>query len=141
VRLVATTVLILVFSTGNAVPSSHSALAVDPGPQPPNNGALVWRSGTVTLRLTEEDCPYRELAADLECEGIPPAKAYVVDQESRRTIGCWTSDRDGDVITREPNGMAGTIPIDWFRRDPGRWTEVSSQQRIGDVRPKQVAVD
>jgi len=125
VRILATSSFILVFALGDAVPSMHAAPVAEVVSRQPalggGRGDWVWRSGTSTLRLTEEACPFRELAVDLEYEGIPPARAYLVDQGSRRSIGCWAPDIDGDVITREPDGLAGMIPMDWFGRDTGAW--------------------
>jgi hypothetical protein len=99
--------------------------------QPPAHGAevppvaagtggsnLVWRTGTMVLRLTDEDCPFTEERDQLEAEGIPPAKRYVVTQAGRKRSGCYVKDMGGDVLTLEPDGReVGTIPIDWFRRE------------------------
>lgn len=80
---------------------------------------LTWRSGTATLRLTADACPYADLALQLETEGIAPARAYVVDQRDRKSIGCWAKDIGGDVVTMEPGREPGQIPIDWFRTPTG----------------------
>lgn len=76
---------------------------------------LVWRSGSAMLRLTDRPCPSAELAAPLEIEGVSGARAYEVQQGSKRYVGCWAKDVAGDVLTMEPGREIGSIPIGWFR--------------------------
>lgn len=76
---------------------------------------LIWRYGSQTLTLTDSPCPFEEIAQELETEGIPPARAYVVVQGERRNTGCWAADLGGDVMTRAVNGPDGVVPLDWFR--------------------------
>lgn len=95
-------------------PKQRSKVATDAVP------GLVWRSGTATLTLMDRDCPFAELALQLETEAIAPARAYVVEQRGRKSIGCWAKDVGGDVTTMEPGrDDVGQIPIDWFRVGPG----------------------
>jgi hypothetical protein len=74
----------------------------------------------VTLRLAERPCPSEEFSRALESEGVTKARAYDVVQGSRHYTGCWAKDVAGDVVTMEPGRDIGSIPIDWFRADPGR---------------------
>ena len=62
-------------------------------------------------------CPSEDLTRTLEVEGVTQALAYEVTQakESRRTIGCWSKDIGGDVVTMEPGRDIGSIPLAWFR--------------------------
>lgn len=78
---------------------------------------LVWRSGSATLRLTDRGCPFEDLSAQLEIEGVAPARAYDVQQGTRKTTGCWSRDVGGDVITLEPGKELGQVPLDWFRSE------------------------
>lgn len=80
---------------------------------------LVWRSGGMVLRLTDHACPFEEMALLLETDGVPPARAYVVTQGEHKATGCWARDIGGDVLTRSPSGQEGTIPLDWFKSEPG----------------------
>jgi hypothetical protein len=79
---------------------------------------LVWRSGSMSLTLTDRPCPFEEMAAELEVEGVPPARAYVATQGARKASGCWARDMGGDILTRTPGGDEGTIPLDWFQHEP-----------------------
>ena len=79
---------------------------------------LVWRSGGMVLLLTDVPCPFEEFRDELESEGIPPARAYVVTQAGRAVTGCWAADIGGDVMTRRLDGEPGTIPLAWFRHGP-----------------------
>jgi hypothetical protein len=76
---------------------------------------LVWRSGSATLRLTDQPCPNEEFTRTLESEGVTKPRAYEVTQGSRRYTGCWAKDVGGDVVTMEPGRDIGEIPIAWFR--------------------------
>lgn len=80
---------------------------------------LVWRSGSATLKLSGRPCPSEELARPLENEGVSGARAYDVVQGSKRYTGCWAKDVAGDVLTMEPGREIGSIPIGWFRAEPG----------------------
>lgn len=83
-----------------------------------SGGDLVWRTGTMALRLTDESCPFDEERDQLELEGVPPAKRYIVTQAGRKRSGCYVKDMGGDVLTLEPAGReVGTIPMEWFRRE------------------------
>jgi hypothetical protein len=86
----------------------------------PDAGELVWRNGTLTLRLIEQPCRITELADALELsEGMPQApQAAVVAQVGRGSISaCWVADVNGDVVMRDAAGTEGFIPMDWFQRD------------------------
>ena len=89
------------FSTGDAAPG------------------MVWRSGTVSLRLTDRPCPSEDLARALETEGVTKARAYELTQKSQRVTGCWSKDLGGDVLTLEEGREIGTIPVGWFRSGAG----------------------
>lgn len=80
---------------------------------------LVWRSGSVMLKLTDRPCPSAEFTSTLESEGVGQARAYDVVQGSRRYSGCWAKDDGGDVVTMEPGRDIGSIPLDWFRTEQG----------------------
>lgn len=82
---------------------------------------LVYRQGTMALRLTQEPCAYREIEEILENEGIPPVKAYVMVQEGRPTVrGCWApAAYDDEVLTQDMNGGDSFIPLSWFKPDMG----------------------
>lgn len=102
----------LAFSVSQEHPAAAPArpAAAQPG--------LVWRSGGMALLLTDRPCPFEEIAAELEAEGIPPARAYAAQQGERRSTGCWVRNLDGDAVTRRPDGELGTIPKEWFRHEP-----------------------
>jgi hypothetical protein len=110
---------VLVLAMGGALAELHVLLRVEPPTAAQGGEQRVWRSGTSVLRLTEQACPFRELAEDLEHYGVPPARSYVVQQKGKEVLGCWAPDMGGDVLTREPTGLAGFIPADWFRREGG----------------------
>lgn len=80
----------------------------------------VYRSGGFVLRLTQEDCPFEELDADLTNRGIPPAKAYrTLTGDGRWAMpGCWAKDIDGDILTVDTAGGEGFIPKEWLTHQP-----------------------
>lgn len=88
-------------------PQADTATVAAPG--------LVWQSGKAALRLTDKPCPFDDLRRDLEREGVPPVRAYVVEQGDKKTTGCWAVDMGGDVMTLEPGRELGQIPVSWFR--------------------------
>jgi hypothetical protein len=90
-----------------AAPRAEPATEAVPG--------LVYQSGKAMLRLTATPCPFKELRMELEREGIPPVRAYVVEQGSKQFVGCWSTDMGGDVMTLEPGRELGQIPVGWFR--------------------------
>ena len=97
--------------------SLHSASAHPSEGAPATDAVpgLVWHSGTVTMRLTDQPCRVDDFARVLEVEGVVPPRTYVVHQGSREFSGCWSKDLGGDVITMEANRDLGSIPIAWFR--------------------------
>ncbi len=108
-----------------AVASVAAAMAILPGGPPARaQGAgtgdrMVWRSGTSTIQLTDQPCPFAEFSSELEEWGIPPARAFELVQTGRPTVpGCWIPDYWGDVLTRDISGHGGMVPADWFRREP-----------------------
>lgn len=103
------------------LPAQSSAPA--PAVAPPDRAVpgLVWTSGTMALRLTDEPCHIEDATLHLEQEGIPPARRYVVTQGSRSYSGCWVADIAGDVMTMDHDDQEhGTIPLDWFQRPGSR---------------------
>ena len=90
-----------------------------PGTQP-GGSDLVWRNGTMTLRLTEQACQFDEVALMLELveSTASPPKAAVAFQPGRDAQpSCWVLDVAGDVVTRDAAGNEGFIPLGWFKRD------------------------
>jgi hypothetical protein len=106
-------------ATPHAAASKQVSVASDGARPKEAVPGLVWRSGTVTLKLTDRPCPSAEFADALEQEGVGKARAYDVVQGSRRYTGCWTRDDGGDVVTMEPGRDIGSIPLDWFRMASG----------------------
>lgn len=94
------------------------AAANVPPPAAVATGPLTYRSGTFTLRLTEQPCPFPELREPLEEEGIPPARVYETTSIGRKGAGCYTHDMQGDVLTLDLGGQDAFLPLKWFKRDP-----------------------
>lgn len=114
--------LLAAAAAGAAVAWHPPQAATKPAPRPsvPAEIAvpgLTWQSGAATLRLLEHPCPYKDVALQLETEGIAPALSYVVHVGQKRIIGCWARDMGGDVMTLEPGRELGQIPLAWFRAD------------------------
>lgn len=117
--LIATVAASLVTAAAAAAMTFHSApeAKVRPQGEPATQAVagLTWQSGKAVLRLTDKPCPFEELSAELGMEGISPARAYEVQVGGKKSIGCWSTDAGGDVVTLEPGREIGTIPLDWFR--------------------------
>lgn len=97
----------------------ESLSAAPPTAEAEATSDLVWRNGSMTLRLTDRPCGFQALADDLNENGVPPAKALVIMQEGRpRVPGCWALDMDGDVLLRDVSGQDGFAPMSWFKREP-----------------------
>ena len=104
---------------GAPTPAPQAAPAAEAVPPDDAVPGLVWRSGTVTVRLTDRPCPSEDLARVLEVEGVTRPLAYEVTQKGRRSTGCWSKDLAGDVVTMEPGREVGSIPVAWFRQEAG----------------------
>lgn len=105
--------LALLFWPRDPVKADQQATEASPG--------LVWRSGTYTMFLLDQDCPYDQVKGILEMEGVPPAKAYRTAQLERIDVpGCWVKTMDGDVLTMlgTGNSESSLIPLNWFTK-PG----------------------
>jgi hypothetical protein len=103
-----------------ATPLPLALDASGPAPAVAEARDLVWRNGTLTLRLSEEPCRIAQLADALELsESMPqPPQAAVVAQTGRASVAaCWVMDVNGDVVMRDVGGNEGFIPMDWFRRN------------------------
>lgn len=109
---------VVLLAIAGAIFGPHALSARTPLPQPAGPSGLVWRNGTFSMRLTDQPCEREDLRAELEEEGIPPAKVYIATQGSIHSIGCWVLDMSGDVMTRNARGEEGTVPMGWFRREP-----------------------
>lgn len=105
--------------TASLIAMSRPADAMPAPPARVATGPLTYRSGTFTLQLTERACPFPELVQVLEDEGVPPARVYETMEPGRRGAGCYAFDIQGDVMTLDLGGQEGSLPIGWFRRDPG----------------------
>ena len=95
---------------GNPLPAPSAIAAT---------GDLVYRSGTYSVRLTDEPCPYEEITSTLDSEGIPPAKAYreLLSDGRWALPGCWARDIGGDVMTMDTaSNERKTIPKEWLTR-------------------------
>lgn len=80
---------------------------------------LVFNYGTFSMRLTDQPCPFEDQAAELESEGVPPARVYLAREGERTAMGCWAADMGGDIMTLSPGGELGTVPLERFRRELG----------------------
>lgn len=85
------------------------------------DGDLIYRRGTMTIRLTTLACSFRGIEKLLEDEGIPPVYGYVMVQEGRPQVrGCWVRSTDPDeVLLQDMGGGDAFMPLSWFKRDPG----------------------
>jgi hypothetical protein len=85
------------------------------------SGDLIYKRGTMTIRLTEQPCGFQGLERILEEEGIPPVHAYVMVQEGRPQVrGCWVrAAYDDDVLIEDIGGGSSFMPLSWFKTDPG----------------------
>jgi hypothetical protein len=108
-------VLLAACLVGCAEPSEPVSVADAP------EGDLVYRRGTMAIRLTEQPCGFREIEKLLEEEGAPPVHAYVMVQEGRPQVrGCWVrAAYDDEVLLQDMGGGDSFIPLSWFRREPG----------------------
>lgn len=85
------------------------------------SGDLIYKRGTMTIRLTEQPCGFQGLERILEEEGIPPVHAYVMVQEGRPQVrGCWVlAAYDDEVLIEDIGGGSSFMPLSWFKTDPG----------------------
>jgi hypothetical protein len=99
---------------GCSEPAPPAAIADAP------EGDLVYRRGTMALRLTDQPCGFQGLEKILEDEGIPPVHGYVMVQEGRPQVrGCWAVNFDQEVLLLDISGGDAFIPLSWFKREPG----------------------
>lgn len=85
------------------------------------SGDLIYRRGTMTIRLTEQPCGFQGLERILEEAGVPPVQAYVMVQEGRPQMrGCWVrAAYDDEVLLEDISGGGSFMPLSWFKTDPG----------------------
>lgn len=82
---------------------------------------LVYRQGTMALRLTHDPCPFQGIERLLEEEGFPPVHAYIMVQEGRPAVrGCWVNAAyEDEVLIQDMGGGDSFMPRSWFKPDPG----------------------
>lgn len=82
---------------------------------------LVYKQGTMALRLTHQPCPFQGIERLLEEEGFPPVHAYVMVQEGRPAVrGCWVrAAYEDEVLIQDMGGGDSFMPLSWFKPDPG----------------------
>lgn len=93
------------------------AACAQPDPEPASADP-VYRQGSYSVTLLETPCPWPEFVAELEHEGIPPARLVLVQSGERRYSGCWAKDLSGDVMLRDTAGGDRVLPGDGFRPQP-----------------------
>lgn len=84
-------------------------------------GDLIYRQGTMAIRLTEQPCGFQGIERLLEEEGIPPVHSYTMVQEGRPQVrGCWVrAAYDDEVLLQDMGGGDAYMPLSWFKREPG----------------------
>lgn len=82
---------------------------------------LVYKQGTMAIRLTHKPCEFSGIELILENEGVPPVLSYVMVQEGRPEVrGCWVKAAyDDEVLIQDMSGGDSFMPLSWFKPDPG----------------------
>lgn len=82
---------------------------------------LVYKQGTMAMRLTHKPCEFSGIELILENEGVPPVLSYVMVQDGRPEVrGCWVKAAyDDEVLVMDMGGGDSFMPLSWFKPDPG----------------------
>jgi hypothetical protein len=81
---------------------------------------LVYRNGTLTIRISDSPCTSEVLGTAIKgMDAVGPVKAAQVMIRQQRLAACWALDADGDVLLVDQQGDGGFMPREWFKRDHG----------------------
>lgn len=95
--------------------------AVVPEPVGMGEPDLVYKQGTMAIRLKHSPCEFSGIELILQEEGVPPVLSYVMVQDGRPEVrGCWVKAAyDDEVLVMDMGGGDSFMPLSWFKPDPG----------------------
>ncbi len=80
----------------------------------------VFRQGDLTVRLTQAECAIPPIAVALEAAGgLTQPKAAAITSRGSEVRGCWSVDKDADVLIGDETGAGGFIPATQFKIESG----------------------
>jgi hypothetical protein len=81
--------------------------------------SMVFRQGNLAVRLTQADCQIPGMSEALVgAGGLTEPKQVLITHNATELRGCWSVDKDGDVLIGDESGSTGFLPMVAFKPAP-----------------------
>lgn len=79
----------------------------------PVSADAIYQDERVSIRLMDKPCQRPSLAKMFADNGMPKARAAVVQLDGRSLVACWAV-LQGAAVVADEEGSGGAIPLDQF---------------------------